>query len=290
MKGRFSDINLVAEATASAPIGGWAIGLPIANLLSDQDPVKAPARCLAAVDLALSRFELTWPQPITPSQFGLYFHTLSLDARLRLTGSSLADAAYAAPTLSTGWRWVYPSIYDPTELEFGADNVFAGTVTAGEADLLKRHLTLPIEAALIQRLRVEIDDQTHPLGWFDLGFAHACAAFSPTINFDRGRALDLVGRDQVDKAPSGRRFVDPRPAQRVLSLTFSHLSDPEVRRLVDAGLRARQAGTVIFAPDLDDASGAMREAWPATFEKLPSARFGWPGLGSVAFTLEERLA
>jgi hypothetical protein len=34
----------------------------------------------------------------------------------------------------------------------------------------------------------------------------------------------------------------------------------------------------------------MREAFPATFGKLPGARITWPGLAQAGFTLEEILA
>lgn len=288
--GRFTDLNLLLDATVAGPEGGWAAGLPLTNLLKEENYVGAPARCLAATDLALSRFELVLAQPLVPNLFSIFFHTLSINARYRITGSDLADTGYLAPTLSTGWRWVYPSLYDPTELEPWQDNFISGTVSAAELSLLRRHLFVPLDPALVQRLRVEVDDQEHPDGWFDLGGAHLATAFSPTMNFDRGRELSVIPRDTIDVTPAGRRFVDAQAAQRVLSVSYSNLTDAEARRFLDAAMRARSARTVVFVPDLDDAAATIREAFPATFGKPPTARITWPNLAASAFTLEEILA
>ncbi|MDZ4372676.1 MAG: hypothetical protein U1C74_14795 [Phenylobacterium sp.] len=290
MLARFADINMALAATVAAPAGGWATSLPAANVASDVDPVGAPARCIAPGDLALSRLELVWPHAFVPTQAGVYFHTLSLGARVRITASTLADTTYATPTISTGWQWVYPSLYDPIELEAWMENFLSGTVTSEAVALTRQHLTLPLAPGLMQRMRFEFDDQEHPRPWFDVGFAHVAATLSPLINFDRPRDLTVSPRDQIDVAPSGRRFYDVRAAQRVLSVSWSNLTDAEARRFVDAALRARQVGTVILVPDITDPASTFREAFPATFGKLPDARLSWPGLARTAFTLEERLA
>jgi hypothetical protein len=287
--GRFTDINLALEAEISGPEGGWSPAFPLANLLSEENYVGAPARCLAATDLALSRFEIVFPEPCSPTLLSIFFHTMSLGARYRVTGA-LEDASYTAPTLATGWQWVYPSIYDPEELDFGVENFLAGTVTLDELDLLKRHMFAPLAESLVDRLLVELDDQEHPDGFFDVGGVHVAAGLSPLINFDRGRELSVQPRDLVDEAPSGRRFADRRPPRRVLSVSYSNLTDPEARRFIDAAMRARSVGTVVFVPNLDDPTATLREAFPANFGKTPSAGISWPGLARVAFTLEEILA
>jgi len=290
MLGRFTDTNLFLDATISGPAAGWSTAFPLANLLKEEDYVGSPARCLAASDLGLSWFEVVLPEPRVLNLSSLFFHSMSLNARYRIRGSSLDDPGYAAASLDTGWQWVFPSLYDPEELEFGVENFWTGTVTEGEANLLKRHLYAPLAEALVERVKVEFDDQEHPNGWFDIGGLHGASGFSPVINFNRGRELSVTLRDLVVTMPSGRRIAERRVPMRVLSVSYSNLQDPEARRFVDAVLRVRSVGTVLFVPDLDDAAATMREAFPATFGKPPSARIGWPGLASTEFTLEEILA
>lgn len=292
MLGRFTDFNLFLDATVTGPAGGWAAGYPLANMLKEADYVGSPARCVAAHDIALSWFELTLPQPKTLNLASLFFHSLSLSAKLRIRGGELADTTFAAPSVDTGWLWVYPSLYDPLELEVWQENFFTGTVTEAEARLLKRHSYTTLPTPLVQRLRFEIDDQLNPAGWFDIGGLHGALGLSPEINFDRGRELSVRVRDLVVTAPSGRRFAERRDPQRVLSASWSNLKDAEARRFVDSVLRAGSTGTVLFVPDLDDVSGAMREAFPATFDpgRTPSARFTYQGQAATAFTLEEILA
>jgi len=288
--GRFSDLNLFAGAAISGPAGGWSTAWPLANLLTEGDYIGSPARCVAPTDLSLSWFELVFDEPTVVQMPALFFHTLSMSARYRITVTTLADAAYAAPLLQTDWEWVFPSLYDPEELEFGADNSFAGTLPLGEIDLFKRHLFAPIDEALGQRLRIEIDDAENPDGYFDIGGAWGAAGFSPTLNFERGRDLVVVARDLIDEAPSGRLFAEERAPRRELSLTWANLLDPEARRFIDVAMRSRGTRTVLFVPDVDEPAALIREAFPATLSKLPGARFTYPGLGVSSLTLKEILA
>lgn len=288
--GILSDVNLAPTAAISGPEGGASVLYPLANMLKEEDYIGRPTRFPAAGELGLTRFDLVLPEPYVLSVFGLIFHTMSLAARYRVTGTTLDDPTFAAPTLQTGWRWVFPSIYDPVELPFGVENGFTGTVTQAEVDLLGRHLAATLPEALVERLRVELDDQEHPLGWFDVGGLILSAGFSPEMNFDRGRDLSVIPRDLRDEAPSGRIFPDPRTPRRVLNVSYSNLTDGEARRFVDSAMRSRSIGTVLFIPNLDDPAATMREAFPATYGKPPGARTTYPGLGATNLTLEEVLA
>lgn len=289
-KGRLSDLNLFIGATIRGPAGGWSSAWPLANLIVEGDYKGAPARCVMPTDLTKSWFEIEFEEPTIVEMPALFFHTLSLGARYRITVTTLADTAYAAPLLQTDWTYVYPSLYDPEELEFGADNSFAGTLPADQLDLYPRHLYAPIDEALGQLLRVEIDDQENPAGFFDIGGAWGASGFSPEMNFDRGRDLKVIARDQIDEAPSGRQFAEERDGRRELTVSWSNLSDDEARRFVDLSMRSRATRTVLFVPDVDDPAALIREAFPATLGILPGARFGWPGMGASGLTLKEILA
>lgn len=287
--GRFSDFNLATLATASG--GTWSTAFPLANLLTEEKYVAAPARCLMPASLAASQFQLIWTEPQIISLVSLFFHTLSLGSKYRLTATTLDDAAFAAPLVQTGWEWVYPSLYDPEDLDGLAENAISGTLLASEIALVKQHLFAPIDEVLAQRLRVELDDQANPAGFVDIGGVHVAAGFSPAINFERARDLRVKARDLVDEAPSGRRFAERRDPMRIYTTRYAQLSDPEARRFVDAALRVRTTGTVLFTPDVDDPASLMREAFPANFDAdLPGASLSWPGQGGVTLVLKEILA
>lgn len=289
--GVLTDDNLATRGTISGPAGGVAVGFPLANLLKEERYIRDPARFLNAGDLGLTKFTVLLEEPAVLGVMGLLFHTMSLSARYRVTGTSLADAGFAAPTLDTGWRYVFPSIYDPVQLSGGAENWLTGTVTQAEVNLLGRHVAAALPQALVQRIRVELDNQEHPLGWFDIGGLILAEGFTPAINFERGRDLTVIPRDVRDEAPSGRVFPDPRTPRRALTVNYVALTDAEARRFVDSAMRSTSIRTVLFVPDLDDPAGTMREAFPATYGgKLPGARTGWPGLGSTTLNLEEVLA
>ncbi len=287
--GSFCYTNRFLEGAISGP-AGWSTAYPLSNLLTEDDYVGAPARCIDGRNLDASWFELVIPQPRVLDMVALFFHTLSISARYRIRGGLLDDTAFTSPTTDTGWRWVYPAIYDTVDLEPDDDNFISGTVSLEDVALLGRHLYAPLAPGLAQRFKIEIDDQLNEAGWIDIGGVFGAAGFSPAINFDRPRELSVVPRDVVDVAPSGRKFSDPMTPMRVFSANYSNLTDPEARRFVDAALRVRNIGTVLFIPNLDDVAATMREAFPATLGKAPSAGLGWPGQARTALTFEEIIA
>ena len=287
-KGKFSDTNLTKVATLSG--GVWSAELPLENLKDDSRFVGAPARCEDCHDLAKSQFQLRLPEPRTVNFLAALFHTLSLSAKYRITATADDDGSFADPVLATGWQFVFPSVYDPFDLEYGVDNWFTGTLAETEVDLVPRNLWIPVPEVLAQRIRFEFDDTANETGWFDIGGLWTTSSFSPEINFDRGRDLGLTPRDQPDEAPSGRIFHEERDPRRVLSITYGMLKQAEVQRFFDAGLRARSSRPVIFIPDSDDPAAMMREAFPATLAQPPGARFSYPSLNATALNLKEILA
>ena len=99
--GRFSDINLFAGATISGPAGGWSSAWPLANLLTEDDYVGAPARCLMPTDLTKSWFEVVFDEPTVVLMPSLFFHTLSLGARYRISVTTLADGTTTTGATAT---------------------------------------------------------------------------------------------------------------------------------------------------------------------------------------------
>lgn len=175
-------------------------------------------------------------------------------------------------------------------LEWEASNWWTGQITQEEIDLFPRHVWITIPPVLAAAVRIELDDQTHPEGWFDIGGLWIASTWSPAFNYERGRSLALKSRDQIDEGPSGRRFVEPRPPRRELSVDYAGLTTPEAYRWFDASARTRSARPVIFMPDAESEPARVRETFPANFEQPPGPRFTYEHAHQVAATFSEILA
>lgn len=283
--GRIADINLAKVATLSG--GTWSAGLPLTNIQDESRYVGAPARQLTPTVLAASNFDVVLPTSKAVDLVAVLFHTLSLNAKYRLTMAG-PDGNLATPVYATGWAAVYPPIFDAEDLEFEDDNWFTGQLATEDLDLYPRHLWISLDTALITgAIRLEFDDATNAAGYFDLGGLWLARTWSPDFNFERGRELALDARDQKDEAPSGREFSEERIPRRRLTVSWSRLQDDEARRFFDAAARARSTRTIIFAPDISDPKSALREAFPATFGSLPGAAFTYAGLNRSSATFRE---
>ena len=286
--GRFADVNLATTSVLSG--GTWSVDLPLSNLLDDSRYIGAPARQLTPAVLANSKFEAVLARPRSISLIGVLFHTMSLDARYRLSIAAVGGTL-AAPDLQTEWLPVYPRLFPSSQLAWEEANWWTGQPQAADLDLYPRHLWISIPTPMItSALRIEFDDHDNSAGFFDVGGLWIVSGWSPVMNFDRGRDLGIEARDLVDEGPSGRLFVEERAFRRVMSISWSRLTDAEALRLFDAGARARSSRNVLFAPDLDDGAALIREAFPATFETPPRPKFTYSGLNQVAAIIRETIA
>jgi hypothetical protein len=286
--GRFSDTNLTATATLTG--GTWSVALPLENLKNDDRYVGAPARCEDPRDLTKSQFEVVFPEPRLVDHIAFLFHSMTIGALFRLTITATDDPTYADPIYASGWDFVFPSIYDPMDLEWGVDNWWTGSLPESERSLYPPHRQIPIDQVLAKRIRVELDDRTTGASYIDLGGLWIASGWSPQINFARGRQLKVNPRDLTDEGASGRVFGEARQPRRQLSVTYANLVDTESWRLVDAAMRARTTGKVLFVPNADDVPSMMREAFPATFNTPPGAQFVRQFMNQTAMVLDEVLA
>ncbi|MFN3513465.1 MAG: hypothetical protein ACK41C_10490 [Phenylobacterium sp.] len=286
--GRFSDINLTRTAIFREE-GDWAPELPLDNLKTDDRYVAAPARCLAVDDPDASRLALDLPTARVTSLIAVLFHTLSIDARYRLTIAGI-ERDLDDPVFQTDWTPVYGRMNPSRMLPWETTNWWSGQISLEEIDLLPRHLWIPYPAQLTGAMRLEFNDEFNEHGFFDLGGLWIASGFSPAINFDRGHSLGLQARDLVDEAPSGRIIGERRRARRSLTVPYSSLTTDEAHRFFDAGVRVGVTRPVIFVPNLDHQPSLIRQAFPATFERLPDARFTYERAHQVVAVLKETLA
>lgn len=285
---RYADINLARTAVLTGGLGTTAH--PLDNLKDDSRFLGAPARCGNPADLAAARFEAALPSAKAVDLVVLLFHTLEIDARYRITVAG-PDGDLDAPVIAGGWSPVYASIFASEDLEYEDDNWFFGQLAVEDIDLFPRHLWIWFEQPVItSSIRIEIDDSGNAAGFFDIGGLAIARTQTTSLNIDRGRQLGINARDQRDESPSGRVFAEERTPRREITVGWSRLQDAEALRLFDAGMRGRSNRMVLIAPNLADPSSTLREAFPATFGRLPGPSFTWPGLGRVEATLQEIIA
>lgn len=285
--GTFADQNLTETATLAG--GTWSAALPLANL-KGEEYLQRPTRCEDVSSLAKSQFTVTLQFPRAVTLIALIFHTLAIDARYRLTVADL-DGSFAAPMLQTDWTAVTPALWDSADLDWESPNWWTGQPLNEELDLYPRHLWIPLPAGpIVTAFKIEIDDRNNTNGYFDLGGLWVASGWSPEFNFERGRKLGLIDRNQVDEGPSGRRFPEARRPRRTLAVNWSGLFKADALRIYDAGMRCGTVKPVLFVPDLDDPVALFREAFPATFRAPPEPTFRFEGLHQADAIFEEIIA
>lgn len=288
-QGVIADQNLALTAVMSG--GAWAAALPVTNL-NKPGYLANPARCVDVANLASSQFVITLQTARPVNLVGVLFHTFSPNAAWRITVAGL-DGNLATPIYQSAWTPVVGRLWASTMLEWEVSNWWTGQPDEDELALYPRHLWIRIPiatGAISAAIRVEIDDRANEAAYFDIGGVWVARTYAPVMNFDRGRDLNADARSVIDEAPSGRQFSEERAPRRSLAVTWSYLQSDEAYRLHDAGRRAGTTREVLFVPDLDDAVGMIREAFPATFEKPPTTKFTYDGLHNVAATFKEVIA
>lgn len=286
--GRISDTNLVGTATLSG--GSWTASLPLTNLADQSRYVSLPARQPDPADLAASRFDVELLRPRYVDMLAILFHTLSLDALVRVTAAP-QDGDIESPPFDTGWRRVHGRWFLTEQLAYEEPNWWTGYPVADDLELYPRHLFLPLKLAFAAfHIRVEIDDRSNTAGYFDLGGLWVSAAWSPRFNFERGRDARFLSRDLTDETPGGLNIHEARQARRTMTVNWSLLSSQEARRLYDSGARVGRTKPVLFVPDADDETGLIREAFVSNFDQLPEIIFRHETTNQVEASLKEIIA
>ena len=284
--GRFTDQNLVPAAPLSG--GEWAAGLPLANLKDQTRFVSAPARQLHPNDGAKSILTAYLSRVHAINLVAVLFNTLSLSAEYRITVAGLTGS-FEAPVHATDWTPVFGRMFPSTSLAWEEPNYWTGAPLIEDLALYPQHLWIVLPVAVVaSAVRLELRDAT--IDFYDIGGLWISGSWSPRFNFDHGRELSLESRSLSDEAPSGRFFHEERGARRRLTVNWSMLAGDEAMRLFDAGARCGTSRPVLLVPDADDATGLIREAFPATFEKPPAPRRGRPYQSSLSATFKEIIA
>lgn len=284
--GRFCDENLTLTGILSG--GAWSATLPLANLKDETRFIAAPARQLFPNDPAKSLLEVALARPRTINVVSVLFHTLGLSAEYRLTIAGVGGT-FAAPAYAGAWTPVHGRMFPSENLPWEEPNWWTGEARPEDLILYPQHLWIVLQPGVTaSAVRLEFRDAT--AAFYDIGGLWIGGAWSPQFNFDHGRELGMEARTLADEAPSGRIFHEDRASRRRLSVNWNMLDENEAMRLFDAGARCGINRPVLMLPDIDSATGLIREAFPATFEKPPAPRRGRRFENKIAATFKEIIA
>ncbi|SOD97011.1 hypothetical protein [Caenispirillum bisanense] len=247
--------NLAVGGTFSG--GNWT--LPLGNMLDTKLRAR-PARC-ASLALADSQFVLDMGAAKWVRGVIIAAHTLSIDAKYRLTFSDTED--FAAPNLVTEWTDVFPTIYTPDQLRWEDENFWLGKAKVKDIDRYTRNcIWLDSGLGVTGRyLKVEIDDANNSNGYFDIGYLYVGAGFQPKQNFSWGRGLKFLPRTVRDETPSGTEVFERRQSRRGTEIAFEVLSKSEAMQLFDHITDRDIAEPVFLIPNPDDAINMTRESF-----------------------------
>lgn len=253
--------------------GSWEALLPLAHLL-DPD-LKKPARS-TDLDPASTRFDAVFDAAyytksvvIGPGNFSPY-------AQFRLFAY---DDVSGPPKLDTGVR----RVAGPAHVGWGDDDFWLRTDHLGAYIIC----TFP-DVVLARKWSVEIDDQTNPDGYLDLGCLFTPLGWQPTMNYEYGATFGLKNNTLVSSTLSGGKKYWQRRNPRILTVNFPVLPEDEA---FGQGFRVQYTvgfGTRLFViPDPDDAATIHLRSFFGTVSEpdpLTQAYFDRAGL---TFRIEE---
>lgn len=272
--------------TALIGDGLWYPALPLANLKNRTIGVVARSN-----DLALSSTKFTADIGIDGlvRVVGLIGHSLSLDARYRLTASTISD--FSTTVLDTGWRDVWPIVYPPDTLEWENPRYWTGRYTseeiAGYTPALIHVLDATIQA---QFWKVELNDASNTAGYLQIGRLFIGDAWQPRINMEYGASLAWETTTQLQEALSGAEFFDRRRPRRIARFVTGSLDEGEAMASVfEMQRRMGIDGEVIFVYDPADTLHALRRRFMGRLRQLSAIEHPFPAIHSTGWEIQELL-
>ena len=203
--------------------GLWMEELPLANLQDRQLGVVARSRNLL---LSSTRFVFDAGRSPTIRVIDLVAHNWTLDAKVRLYSSPVSN--FASLGMDTGWVDVWPTVYPFGTIPWGAPNWWDRRYTAKQIARLKREKILILPNDSFDRYwALEIDDQTNPDGYVQLGRPFFGPALQWKTNFSFGAGIGVEDPSQIDQALSAAEYFDERPVRRVVGFNTDWLEEDE---------------------------------------------------------------
>lgn len=274
--------NNADECTLST--GSWTAGLPLNNLKNRV--LSKVARTSDAV-ITSTKFDaaLTKDRPI--KCIVLVKHNISIFGLYRIRGSAVSN--FATTVYDSGWKSVWPPIYDSLSLEWEDDSFWSGTVTAEDRVNFTSNLIEVLPATKLAKYwRVEIDDTTNTAGYIEIGRFFIGPQWQPTNNASYGASMGYETNTTVDSALNGTEYFDVRSNYRNFRFTINNLEYNEgIQRALDASRKLGIDKECFLIPDPSDTQNMIRRAFLGRLKSLSALEYPYFNVNNIGFDIKE---
>lgn len=206
--------NLIETAALSG--GAWLAQRPLAKIqtaaLADVARSQDTAAASSVMIMDMGRAQ-------TVRLAALVNHNLSGGAKWRLVGAAVAD--FSVLGYDSGWRDVWPTLYDYGTVRWGDSGWWSGQYKTEERDGYTPTATLILPAdAWLRYWRIEIDDVGNAAGYVQVGRVFIGPGWQPTYNKSYGHGLGWETRTTVQEARSGAEKFSRRTPYRVFTFAL----------------------------------------------------------------------
>lgn len=260
----FSWVNRSDAATLSS--GSWVSTLPITNLQNRQ--IQKVARTTnAATSSTKIRVDLGSSRGI--GVLALVAHSISATGLVRV--GAYTSNLYISATYLTDWVQAWPDGLALNDtLEWEDDEFWLLSVSQEQlAGYRAMFFHVPPTPQVSRYWQIEIDDQTNPDGYVQIGRLFMGPAWQPALNYGYGAELGYEDPTPIETSLSGAEYFDERPRARVFRATLGGLDESEAYSgVVEMQRAVGTSGEVLLVPDPDDTEYAPLRAFLGRLRRL----------------------
>lgn len=257
-----------------ATLGSWLAALPANNVCTRRHTLVARSTdALAAstkfcVDLGAAR---------VLRAFALANHNLSTDGQWRvLLGTTAGDDDVFSGTFAD---WLH-TVTDDTITALGME----------DDEYLRdwrNAYFVPPSAMSARYVTVEIDDETNPDGYVQVGRGWASGLFVPEHNISYGFPRGWDDLSTKERAESGSLWATPRRRLRRLQFVLEALGLEEGNQLDELQRVLGTCDDVLFLPSLTDMKLTQRYGVIGTFNELNNVEWPYPRINTLAASITQ---
>lgn len=265
--------------------GSWEATLSAANL---GDPRLSKVARSTDCDLASTQFDIDLGAVQTVRSNNLITHNLSLDAYARIRWFS--DAARLVEVYSSGWREVFPPVYQTEDLEWEAPNFWDCKFTEEErAGINAVHAVFAPYSTAARYGRVEINDQDNAAGFVQIGRFFAGEGFQARVSARWGAGLGVDDEGERIASLSGAEYDLGGPTRRRIGCDLGPMPTGDARRLFEIQRRKGRARDIVVHWDPTDPGLSLQRTFLARFERQNLISNPYPDLHTSSLVAREEL-
>lgn len=273
-----------AAATFSG--GSWVATLPVANL---GDPRLSKVARSTDCDLASTQFDIDLGAVQTVRSNNLITHNLSLDAYARIRWFS--DAARLVEVYSSGWREVFPPVYQTEDLEWEAPNFWDCKFTEEErAGINAVHAVFAPYSTAARYGRVEINDRNNAAGFVQIGRAFMGEGYQARVGARWGSGLGVEDEGERVATPSGAEYDLDGAVRRRMNIDLGPMSTGDARRLFEIMRRPGRKRDIVSYFRPTDPAMSLQRTFLARFERQNLINDPYPDLHTTTLGVREELS